>query len=79
MFAHEAESLSFETNRIKDLCSNLWPAEGIPKSDGTKRITEGSKSQFLNSVFWCFLHIETELQRTSKLVIPKFHFMEVVE
>ena len=74
--AHEPESISFSTNQVKDLCSNLWPAEGIPVSDGTKNISKETRDQYLSAIFWCLVHIDTENKRTTKLTIPKFHFME---
>ncbi|NPU93980.1 MAG: hypothetical protein HPY82_18880 [Gammaproteobacteria bacterium] len=79
IFAHEAEKVGFEIDQVKGLCAKLWPAEGIPRSDGTKNRIEGAKAQFLHSVFLCILHIDTELKRTQKIKVPKFHFEEVVD
>ena len=79
LFAHKPEPISFDVMQIKDLASNLLPAVGIPRSNGTKRKTDGARFQFLHAVSWCLIHIETERDRTSKLKIPKFHFEEVVE
>jgi len=76
IFAHKPDSVSFESPQIEDLCSNLWPAEGIPVSDGSKRTTEGARNQYLSAIFWCLIHMDTERERTNKLTIPKFHFKE---
>lgn len=79
LFAHKPEPTSFDAGQMRDLASNLLPAIGIPRSDGTERKTDGARAQFLHAVSWCLIHIETERDRTTKLIIPKFHFEEVVE
>lgn len=79
IFAHKPKPITFEDGQISDLASNLIPSVGIPRSDGTTRNTDGTRSQFFSAVVWCLIHIETERDRTVKLTIPKFHFEEVVE
>jgi Mannitol repressor len=76
LFAHKPDSSDFLTNSIKDLCATLWR---VPRSDGSKRREQKPRNQFLSSVFWALLHIDTEGRRVSRLTIPRFHFKEVVE
>jgi hypothetical protein len=79
LFAHEPDTLNFESSRVKDHCATLWPAIGIPRSDGSKRQQQEPRSQFLVAVFWVVLHMDTEGKRVSRLAIPRFHFKEVIE
>lgn len=78
-FAHDHVLTSFNDSPIRDYCANLSCAVGHKRSDGTLRKTHGAKSQYLNSVFWILIHMETEMQRKPRLQIPKFRFEEVVD
>lgn len=75
LFAHELEPLAFDSPQIRDLCGAFF----WPRSDGTKALAKTPRTQYLNAVFWCLLHVYTERDRTSRLLIPRFHFEEVVE
>ena len=76
IFAHEPDALNFESSRISDICSNFHKLE---RSDGSRWDESGSRAKFLNAVFFSLLHIDTEAQRVTRLKIPKFKFIEVVE
>lgn len=76
LFAHKADSLSFESSQVKDICENL---HRIKRTDGSERIIATARARYLNSVFFTVLHMEAEAERTVRLQVPKFKFVEVAE
>jgi len=78
-FAHSTEQISFSKGKIKDFVSNLQLAKGYPRSDGSLRVINGARQQFLSAISWALIHIETERDRTVQLKITKVRFEEAID
>ena len=77
--AHKADKLEFSSEEIKDLCNNLSHSNGPPRTDGSiGRKIKDPRVIFLNSIFFCNIHMDSELPRIAAIKAPKFQWKEVV-
>ena len=76
IFAHEVEPWNFDSQRVGDICANF---NKIKRTDGSSWELTSAREKFLSAVFFSLLHIDTESKRISRLVVPKFRFVEDVE
>lgn len=76
--AHEDNIVDFSNEKIVDLCSKLVVAKGVRTSSKTPFKFDPPKSQFLFSVFWCMIHLETQKERIDNIPILKLKF-EIVD
>jgi len=76
--AHEDSKLNFEDAKIKDICNNLISANGIRTSSKKQFKFNDPRSQFLFSVSWCMIHLETQRERIDTIPILKLKF-EIVD
>jgi DNA-binding MltR family transcriptional regulator len=76
--AHEDDIVDFSNDKIVDLCSKLVVAKGVRTSSKTPYKFDPPKSQFLFSVFWCMIHLETQKERIDNIPILKLKF-EIVD
>lgn len=76
--AHEDDEVDFENEKIKNLCSNLMSAKGIRTSSKNSYKIRNSKSQFLFSIYWCLIHLETQSERIVNIPELKLKF-EIVD
>ncbi len=76
--AHDDTKVDFSNIKIKNLCSNLVSAKGIRTSSKDSFKRDNPKSQFLFSISWCMIHIETQKERIDSIPILKLKF-EIVD
>jgi hypothetical protein len=78
--AHEDQSLTFESKEIKDFCDRLSEplrqAEVVNGEPTLKPLTfKGTRDQFLTSVFFIFIHLETQ---KSRITPPKISGLDYI-
>ena len=77
--AHKADKLEFSSDDIKKLCDNLSHSHGAPRTDGTTgNKVKDARAIFLNTIFFCNLHMGSQLPRIQTLQAPKHQWKEVV-
>jgi len=76
LFAHKADSLSFSTPQVIDICRNL---QDVKRSDGSVWVVEAARARYLNAVLFSLMHMQAQAGRATRLTIPKFRFVEVVD
>ena len=77
--AHKADKLEFSSEEITQLCNSLSHSHGPPRTDGsTGSKINDARVIFLNSIFFCNLHMNCELTRITEIKAPKFQWKEVI-
>lgn len=76
--AHDDTKVDFSNIKIKNLCSNLSSAKGIRTSSKILFKRDNPKLQFLFSISWCMIHLETQKERIDSIPILKLKF-EIVD
>jgi DNA-binding MltR family transcriptional regulator len=76
--AHDDSIVNFQNYKVKDLCNNLISAKGIRTSSKNHFKVNDSRAQFLLSISWCTIHLETQRKRIDPIPILKLKF-EIVD
>ena len=76
--AHEDSKIDFSDTRIMNICNNLIVSKGIKTTSNNFYKINTCRGQFLFSVLWCLIHLETQKDRVESFPELKLKF-EIVD